>query len=178
MSEHAISNFYLKRRSFIIKSVLLSSVIWLGVSTLASDFSSKYRIGLDLNEVKCLPWTAYVVKFGRGPFYKGDYVAFKSMHGLMGARFEGKLIGKQVGAVAGDHVLVKDDVLIINDKVVGALSPDILSKLGVAHRHFDRDVIVPEGRLLALGTDPRSYDGRYWGWLNTSDVIGWIQPIY
>lgn len=119
-----------------------------------------------------------MITFGQGPFLKGQYVAFKSMNGLMGPSFEGKLIGKQIGAVPGDHVVVKHDVLFVNGQIIGALNPITLTRLGVTPGYYDRDQLVPNGKLLALGTEPRSYDGRYWGFLDQKSVIGWVKPVF
>ena len=32
--------------------------------------------------------------------------------------------------------------------------------------------------FLVLGTEPRSYDGRYWGFLDQSAVIGTVKPLF
>lgn len=171
-----IGTFYAERRRFIFWSIFLTSVSWAIAATAVGAFRSDHRIGLDLNDVRCLPWRVYYITLGRRPVVRGDYVAFVASHGLMGPRFDGKLIGKQVAAIEGDHVVVKDDVLYINGKKIAPLY--LLSRLHAAPGTFDRDQIVPAGMILALGTEPRSYDGRYWGWLATKDIIGTVNPLF
>lgn len=93
----------------------------------------------------------------------------------MGPRFEGKLIGKQVAAVAGDRVIVKNDILYINGIKTAPLY--LIKRLNATPGQFDRDEIVPSGKILALGTEPHSYDGRYWGWLDTGQIIAKVEPL-
>jgi conjugal transfer pilin signal peptidase TrbI len=172
----SVITFYESRRKFILKTLLFSVIAWMILSTLVTNFNKSHRIGLDLNDIRCLPWRAYFITYGSGPFERGQYVAFQSINGLMGPKFEGRLIGKQVAAIPGDHIVVKNDMLSINNKQIGPLT--LIDRLRVPHGYFDRDEIVPAGKLLVLGTEPRSYDGRYWGFLDQQSVVGWVKPFF
>lgn len=158
-----------------MRAIAGSLVAWVVTTFLASILFSHYRIGLDLNDVRCLPWQVYLIQIGRPPLIKGQYVAFTATNGMMGTRFDGKLIGKQIAAVEGDHVLIKHDVLYINDKMIDGLP--LMAKLKAAPGQYDRDLIVPAGKFFAFGTEPRSYDSRYWGLVDVKSVVGSVRPI-
>lgn len=171
----SFADFYLVRRRFILRALAGSLAAWVITSFLASILFSHYRIGLDLNDIRCLPWRVYLIHIGHPPLVKGEYVAFNAAHGMMGARFDGKLIGKQIAAVEGDHVVIKHDVLYINDKRIDGLP--LMARLKAVSGQYDRDQIVPHGKFFALGTEPRSYDSRYWGWVDVKSVVGSVRPI-
>ena len=90
-------------------------------------------------------------------------------------QFDGKIIAKLVAGVPGDRVLIKNDRAYVNGQFIGELI--LNGKLGKSPGAFDRDEIVPEGKLFVIGTLPRSYDGRYWGFLNQDVLIGHVTPL-
>lgn len=165
------------RRRFA-KRAIASSVLALVIGIpFGNTLGKHYKIGLDLGEFRCLPWHVYLVELGRPSSLKrGDYVAFVARDGVMGNRFKGKLIGKMIAGLPGDTVIVKDDFATVNDTPVGPLT--LLSRLGKNTRDFDRTAVVPEGMVFVVGTEPRSYDGRYWGFLDQSYLIGRVKPVF
>lgn len=133
-----------------------------------------YRIGFGAQTIDCIDSFVHVVRMETPPkVARGDLIVFIAPE-QMGDNFKGHLAIKQVGAVAGDQVKVDRGVLYVNGMKVGAL--DIGYKaaqyLHVPESSFERFEIVPQGFVLALGTKPRSFDGRYWGFLPVSNVVG------
>lgn len=165
------------RLEFARKSLAVSFLAIVILYPLLRMATSDVRIGIDLQEVRCLPWRVYLLKLGRpSEFARGSYVAFKPRGGLMGSKFEGRLVGKMVAGVPGDTLVVRNDEAYINGHLIGKLV--LLPKLGAKSGAFDRRETVPEGKILVVGTDPRSYDGRYWGFLDQQDVIGNVSPVF
>lgn len=157
----------------MVGGVVTSFVAGMGLAWL----SEHYRIGIDMQKQHCLPWTVYLLSLGNPPSVKrGQVVAFTPRGGIMGPRFDGQLVAKMVGGVAGDVMEVKQDVVYINGARFGVL--DLTAKLGKAPGGFDRTVIVPPGHVLLMGTEPRSLDGRYWGTFPMSQLVGSVTPIY
>ena len=93
----------------------------------------------------------------------------------MGEHFEGKTVGKMVAGLPGDKLVVTNNVAYIGDRLIGEL--DLIGKLGKKSGDFDRVMTVPAGKILVIGTEPRSYDGRYWGFLDSKLIIGKVGPI-
>lgn len=142
-------------------------------------FLKDYSIGIDANEVRCLPWRVYFLHPKDPHQYQiGDFVGFIPKNGLMGDKFEGRLVGKQIAALPGDLIEVKNDVLYVNQQYITQLNPEYIQKLHRNPGGFDRAEIVPEGRLLVLGMDKYSYDGRYWGTVSYRSIVGAISPIF
>jgi conjugal transfer pilin signal peptidase TrbI len=53
-----------------------------------------------------------------------------------------------------------------------------LKNLNKKIEDFERKpTIVPNGYVLLMGTEPRSYDGRYWGFAPQKMVIDRAIPI-
>lgn len=165
------------KKKFAIRALLWTAISFAVLYSLLSMATHNIRIGVDLQEVRCLPWRVYLVELGRPEqMTKGGVVAFKPRNGLMGSKFEGRLVGKMIAGVPGDVLEVKQDVAYVNGKRVGDLV--LLPKLHAKPGSYDRREIVPTGKILVLGTEPRSYDGRYWGFLDQSAVIGTVKPLF
>ena len=164
-------------RRFAQKAFLRTAISLSVLYPLLSMATHNIRIGLDLQEVRCLPWRVYLLELGRpDQITKGGFVAFKPRDGLMGPKFDGRLVGKMVAGVPGDVLEVKQDVAYVNGKRVGELV--LLPKLNAKPGSYDRRETVPAGKILVLGTEPRSFDGRYWGFLDQSAVIGTVKPLF
>lgn len=122
-----------------------------------------------------VPWGHYLFRFET--VHRGDVVVFVFPPDPT------KDFIKRVIGIAGDTVAVKDGVVFLN----GTKMPD-------PHAHFEvseqdrspvspRDnfgpVTVPVGRLLMMGDNrDRSYDGRFWGFVDNDEVEGRAIVIY
>lgn len=165
------------RMRFLKNSLVGSALAFLVVGSGVTAFRQQYRIGLDIDPVRCLPQHVYWVKLQPpGIVRRGAVVAFVAPHGLMLPRFDGKMIAKEVAGLPGDHIVVKNDRAYVNGAFVGQLI--LNAKLGRGPGGFDRDQIVPPGKVFLLGTLPRSYDSRYWGFLDQSRLIGAVTPLF
>jgi len=123
-----------------------------------------------------LPLGEYV--FHLAPVRRGDVVVFVFPLPPRDKDFIKRVIG-----VAGDRVAVKNGVVWVN----GSPMPD-------PHAHFEvaaqdrspvspRDnfgpVTVPPGKLFMMGDNrDRSYDSRFWGFVDLNDVEGRATVIY
>jgi signal peptidase I len=121
------------------------------------------------------PYGSYLFHFE--PVHRGDVVVFVFPPDRT------KDFIKRVVGVAGDTVQVKDGQVILN----GVKIPD-------PHAHFEvsaqersavspRDnfgpVTVPPGKLFMMGDNrDRSYDSRFWGFVDLNDVEGRAMMIY
>lgn len=138
------------------------------------------RVLVDTQSAHCLPFTVAIVRYHQvDEFHRGDIVAF-TPGDKMGSLFNEKIIVKMIGAVSGDKVSVVDGVFSINGDEVGRL--DIVKSASKymmrSESSFNREETVPNGSLLMVGTLPRSFDGRYWGFLPQTAVMGTVYPIY
>lgn len=160
---------------YIPAFLLLFALVW-GVGTaIGNQIRHSYRIGVDLQEVRCMPWRLYLISMGQKPTYSlGEYVAFRDLDGQMGPKWQGRTIGKQIAGLPGDVLVVRNDFAWINGRAIGPLATE---KLGVPHGSFDRVAVVPAGKVLVLGTEDASFDGRYWGFLEQRNIVGLVRPL-
>lgn len=183
------SNFKLcTRNRAIIPLVLLLAVLLVFAGREgAAAIKQHYILGLDLQEDGCLPHVLYGMRLGRvdeqAPESKqitlerGMYVSFISQDNMMGLDlFDGKRIVKIVAGLEGDVLRVENDQVFVNDVYWGEMS--LLGTLGKQSKELDRELIVPEGKLLLMGTLETSYDGRYYGFIDQSAIDAQAFPLF
>lgn len=90
---------------------------------------------------------------------------------------------KRVIGLPGDKVLMKNNTIYINGKVLKedykTLPPDIFA-ISMAQYAVRRPLIVPPGELFVIGDNrSNSDDGRFWGTLKRKYVIGrFVHKLY
>jgi conjugal transfer pilin signal peptidase TrbI len=129
----------------------------------------------------CLPFRLYLVDLEDHAVGRGDYVVFRS-RGTEPFYADGTRMLKRIVGVAGDRVLVNSQGVFVNGVFVGTLlhaeRGGRLWKLGQGVEHFVRDESVPAGLWWVMGTHPRSFDSRYWGYIATDQIMGRARPIW
>jgi len=159
-----------------IQALLIIALAFPLAGWATSLVSQHYSIGLDLQKRTCLPWTAYLIHHAQPTrIHRGELAGFYPK-GKMGPSFEGILVIKQIAGIPGDELWVKDDVFYVNGRLIGLL--DLLAKLQKPSGYFDRRVVVPDGHYLFIGTLPRAYDGRYWGFVPYRDIVASARPLW
>ncbi len=87
---------------------------------------------------------------------------------------------KRIVAVAGDTVEIRNKRLFVNGQAVPDLHAHFVDdKITNDHRDNLKPTVVPEGKFFVLGDNrDRSYDSRYWGVADVSDIKGKATFIY
>jgi conjugal transfer pilin signal peptidase TrbI len=159
-----------------IQALLIIALAFPLAGWATSVVSQHYSIGLDLQKRTCLPWTAYLIHHHQPTrIHRGELAGFYPK-GKMGSSFEGILVIKQIAGIPGDELWVKDDMFYVNGRRIGPL--DLLAKLQKPSGYFDRRVVVPDGHYLFIGTLPRAYDGRYWGFVPYRDIVASAMALW
>lgn len=134
-----------------------------------------YRLGIDGQKVRCLPWSVFIVKSEVPSAIKpGDLVQYRT--GKVGHGFDGLVAVKMVGAVPGDKVEIRNDFLFINGQARDRLW--LIKSLQAKSGQFDRSFVVPSGEYVMLGTSRESFDSRYWGTVKQEQLLGTAIPIF
>jgi len=138
---------------------------------------ARWGLAIDPQVVRCLPEVrAVLIDRWQPPTERGDLVVFEAQ-GLEPAFADGTLLVKRLAGLPGDLV----DVTAAGVRVNGQLLADGLAlagKLGHAAADFTRHYRVPQGQFLALGTDPSSLDGRYYGPLPQDRIRGRARVLF
>lgn len=129
------------------------------------------------------------------PFYHVEPDALKDLGDGRGQRIvvdrrgvmidgvvRGVAVIKEVAGIPGDHVAVNEDGVRVNGAHKGVLlhaaEGGKLWAMGRRVADYLRNETVPAGRLWMMGTNERSYDSRYWGYITDEQVIGRAIPLW
>ena len=132
---------------------------------------ARYGLAIDPQVVRCLPDVrAVLIDRWQPPTAPGELVVFEAQ-GLEPAFADGTLLVKRLEGLPGDLVDITAAGVRVNGRLV-AEGLALAGKLGHDPADFTRHYRVPQGQFLALGTDPSSLDGRYYGPLPQSRIRG------
>lgn len=148
-----------------------------GAFIMAWAWPTGWKIGHDPQTAGCLPWSFYVYDHSHPKvqdLHRGDLIVFEARH----LRFfkDGMHMDKLVVGLPGDVLEVRQDVAYINGRRWGKLW--LRKTLGGRPGQFDRKVVVPAGQVAVMGTEPPSYDSRYWGFLSEDRIIGRARLLF
>lgn len=159
------------KQSFILKASVVLLLMW-GVGT---SLASRYRIGIDPQQEKCLPQTFYLVDLKDRSLERGAIYAFKA-RGLAPLFQEGTWMVKILVAMPGDTVEVNAQQIAVNGKPVGEGLP-LAQQLHLPESHFYGKSVLEDGHYWFMGTSPLSFDSRYWGAVEDDQIIGRTYPL-
>lgn len=167
-----------KRMRIVLGFIVFAPLAWWGFDAGVGAFSSRYRIGVDMQQVSCLPYRFFLVS--NQPFKpvleRGDMVLFHTDLALFKEQFPGEDdIAKFIAGLPGDRIDVRDDRFYINGAFWDRLW--LMKFLKAEPGQFDRSFVVPEGHYLVAATSPGSYDGRYWGTISEKQIKGYVRPL-
>jgi conjugal transfer pilin signal peptidase TrbI len=145
-------------------------------------FAGHYRIVYDsIQGANCLPYSVFLVDLDDRALDRGAYVAFVSKQ-MEPFYANGTIAVKLVAGQSGDRVTVNEGGVSINGRHFGVLvhlnRGEKLWQMGRRVEDVERDEQVPKGHLWMMGTNPRSYDSRYWGYIQAEQVIGRAIPLW
>lgn len=145
-------------------------------------FAEHYRIVYDsIKGANCLPYSVFLVDLRDRATDRGEYVAFVSKQ-MEPFYANGTIAVKLVAGVPGDRVTVNETGVSINGRHLGTLlhlkDGERLWRMGRRVADVARDERIPDGHLWMMGTNARSYDSRYWGYIENEQVIGRAIPLW
>ena len=158
-------------KRLVIGGSVIAFALWLAIFPGAFPIS----YGFDGHEDTCLPVKgAIIVKIRPNNIKHDEYVLFEPF-GLL-ANNPSPWVVKWVKGIPGDHLVIRDGVVKINDVVITKGMPDApLYHKSIAE--FNKDEIIPDGKYYVIGTHPYSLDSRYWGYLDKDKIFGEAYPV-
>lgn len=171
--------YFFRKPSRLPLVVLMAMLVVVTPQILSPVLKSNWRVAFDFQDFKCLPYTAYLFRMGavherlpddkRIDLERGMMVSFIPQNNAMGIpELDGQRITKIVVGMPGDTLLVRDDIAYVNGEKWGNLA--LLNTIGKEPGSLDREVTVPPGKVLLLGTLDTSYDGRYYGFIDQQSI--------
>jgi len=187
------SDMFTRSRHWWLLGVSRALLAFLLVGIPLCFFSTQCRLVFDgIRGEGCLPHSVFLVSLHKWSPKRDDLVAFTApqlapffdastlkrqwLVGTHGQSQPGVVAIKQVIGIPGDHVRVDERGLWVNGVWRGTLvhtrSGQRLAALGVRATDLWRDEIVPPGHYWAWGNNSRSFDSRYWGYIEYEQILG------
>jgi|AntRauTorcE11898_2_1112593.scaffolds.fasta_scaffold05256_3 conjugal transfer pilin signal peptidase TrbI len=162
------------RGQFLVKATAILSVVLL----IGAYLGNRFYLGVDSQEYGCLPFTLVIVDTKQRDIKRGQYFAYVAK-GMQPAVEDGLVAFKQAVAVSGDQVNVGAEETTVNGvpQLNGLLRHAGKEKVKSAEE-LTRTLTIGADQLFAMGTEPASFDSRYWGPVESSQIIGRVYPIY
>lgn len=114
---------------------------------------------------------------------RGDLAAFemndkaKAMVAATRIGIPSNYLNKHVAGLPGDHIVVNEQGVFING-TQRAEGLALAATFGRQPAAFTRRLTVPKGHYFMLGDVRASFDSRYWGVLDQSQLIGKTHVLY
>lgn len=160
------------RLRFLLKALPLTALMYFGVAYCGDRFT----IGIDPQQNICLGHRVYLIDHKNATWVRGKAYQFRSQ--AMGPYFaDGTLIVKLMQGMPGDRVTVTADSVSVNGQQFADGLP-LLDRLNKPASRFRRDEYLATGKFWFMGTSADSYDSRYWGTVDSSQIIGRAYAIW
>lgn len=153
--------------------VTIAGAIAFGAVSLAVHANALPHLYFEAQAVACLPWDFYIEeRHQQADFHieHGDLIRFRAK-GMQPFFKDGTPMAKLAIGLPGDTIKVEGDRLYVNGRYWGSLARG-LQRLKKPSGYWDRTVVVQPGEIFVLGTEPRSFDSRYWGVIHEDQVDG------
>lgn len=158
---------------FLATGLGLSLMLAGGVVALAE----RYSIAIAGQASLCLPpYRIWLIDKHDTTPTRGDIFAFKSQ-GLSPVFNDGTLIVKVLEGMPGDMAKVNAEGSFINDHLVGE-GMAVATNLGLDPARYYRSGTIEEGRYWFFGKTNDSFDSRYWGAVDQSQITGKAYPLW
>ncbi len=168
-----------------------AGVLLIALALAGSYFGKRYRIAIDAQVTQCLPGTRiYLVDTYAKNFRRGDIVVFtargldrlveqghEAARGLAASYRNGTKLVKRVAGGPRDHVVVSRERVTVNSRTVGE-GLDLAATLARAPESFARDERVPAGMYWVMGATRDSFDSRYCGYVDQTQIVGRAYAIF
>lgn len=165
--------FWASRRRYLVKM----GVVAIAIVGIGAAFVSRYHIGLDTQEIKCIGnYTFFLVDRGNKTLERDAIYAFEA-NNVQPYFADGTQMVKILKGLPGDHVAITDrGEVIINGETV-ASNMALLMDLGGDISQFTGETVLEEGQYWFMGESAFSFDSRYWGTVEEEQVIGRSYPL-
>jgi len=158
-------------------------VLLAGLAATATYAASRYTVGLDTQDTRCLDEWVYVIDTWDRPkaeeVGRDDYLAVVLTAGQTPHAAKWPLnqvmVKKALATAPGDEIEVTTaGVLFRHGSEAWSHGTALAAAwlLGASPERFVRSFTLAPGQLFMMGDNPLSYDGRYYGPISETQIVG------
>lgn len=163
--------------SFAMKMIVVGITMALGFKYSVALFVSHYHLMVDTQKEKCIPeHSTYLIVKNPIEIERGKIYTF-SAKGMMPFFADNTLIGKYASGIEGDRISIGENGVLVNGQLV-AEGYQLSEKLGIEPESLYKTFTVPKGKVFFTASASRSYDSRYWGLADQTQIIGEAIPLW
>lgn len=152
--------------------VLLSSM-----TLFAFYFIERYRIAFNGAASDCLRVNVLLIDSWDKSFANGQLVAFKMTKDIpIGGK--GATWVKKVVAMPGQTVQVGHEFVSVDSTRYPLQTSYVLSKLGMKFEDVKPEWQLSQNQIFLLGETLTSFDSRFWGPIESEDIVGKAYAIF
>lgn len=133
--------------------------------------ASKFTLAVPSQDYSCLYASYFLVDKQVVNIQRERLVAFKlprnTPYFAKGTRWIKKLVG-----MPGDHIVVNIDAVLVNGKAYKNNMNLLLMKIDATEAEVTKEFYLADDQYFLIGETPLSYDSRFWGTIQRSDMIG------
>jgi len=138
--------------------------------------SKNYMIGVDNQEYRCLPGKVFLIRIDdQAEFKKGDIIAFYTDEKQSEYFKPGTKMLKMIVGVPGDNISIDEKFIYINGEIKGKILEIDSKGKKIRTKTIINNRPIPKDCYAVMGTNPKSFDSRYWGLIckeNKGNIIG------
>lgn len=140
---------------------------------------ANYMFGIDSQVTKCIDGTVFFVKYsGRHLVARDDLIALVARNAEP-VIHDGTLLAKYIRGVPGDTVTVTpDEKILVNGKEVGKGLPHLDGVSAEKRRKFYGTRVLGKDEFWVMGTNPVSFDSRYYGPVQRNQIRGKARILF
>ena len=147
------------------------------VATAVYAAADRWSIAIDSQENLCLPpYRVWIIDKKQTTPIQGQPFAFAAQ-GLAPVFGDGELLVKIIEGMPGDEVSVTEQATTINGKVV-AEGLKVAHDYGIDPSRYVRTGTIPDNGYWFFGRSEDSFDSRYWGSADITQIRGRAYPIW
>lgn len=144
---------------------------------LGESVSARYAFAWDNGDLKCLPYSTFVIDKKDRDVQRGDYVSFKTF-GMSARMRPDAIFTKLVAGQPGDAIRISDDGVFVNDRLYGPVFEDVSFVLGRDPASFHGSFVLGDGEYFLVGTEASSFDSRFYGPVHAKNFVGQTYGVW
>lgn len=141
-------------------------------------FSFRFSIGINPQVMGCIRGTVFIVDHQDKTPVVGEVFAYRAMQAEP-VYANGTLMAKFLAAGPGDTVEVTPDFrILVNGRQFARGLPHLKALDDEAVKRYVGRRVLQADEFWMLGTMPMSFDSRYWGPINGSQIVGRAHVLF